>query len=332
LIGAEADADDDLDPPEVREIVLPEGLTGRIDRALADAAPELSRARIQALMGEGAVRHGGEAVTDLSAKPAPGLYRIEIPPPTPAIPQAEAIALGVLYEDAHLIVVDKPAGMAAHPAPGSETGTLVNALLAHCGASLSGIGGVARPGIVHRLDKDTSGIMVAAKTDAAHRGLAALFERHDIERVYIALTRGAPRQAKGSIATRIARSPHDRKKMAVVTRGGREAVTHYEMRRRYGPDARPLAAHVACRLETGRTHQIRVHLAHIGAPCLGDPLYGGGAPAPAVRAATASAGLGRQALHAAVLGFVHPITGEPLRFASDPPADMARTMEALELL
>jgi 23S rRNA pseudouridine1911/1915/1917 synthase len=329
LIGVEIE--DEVVAADIREVALTDDVSGRLDRALTDAAPELSRARVQALMAAGAVSRGEETLTDASAKAAPGLYLIEIPPPTPADPQPEAIPLTILFEDAHLIVVDKPAGMAAHPAPGSETGTLVNALLAHCGASLSGIGGVARPGIVHRLDKDTSGVMVAAKTDAAHRGLAALFERHDIERVYLALTRGAPKQNAGSVATRLGRSPHDRKKMA-VTRGGREAVTHYKVRRRYGPDVRPLAASVACRLETGRTHQIRVHLAHIGAPCLGDPIYGAGAPAPAVRAAMAEAGLHRQALHAAVLGFVHPITGAKLRFESDPPTDMARLTALLEIL
>ncbi len=328
MIGAETEDE----PGEIREVPLADDVVGRLDRALADAAPDLSRARIQALMAGGAVSRGDETLTDASAKAAPGLYLIEIPPPAPAEPQPEAIPLTVLFEDEHLIVIDKPAGMAAHPAPGSETGTLVNALLAHCGASLSGIGGVARPGIVHRLDKDTSGVMVAAKTDAAHRGLAALFERHDIERVYLALTRGAPKQSAGTVATRLGRSLHDRKKMAVLRSGGREAVTHYRVQQRYGPDARPLAARVACQLETGRTHQIRVHLAHIGAPCLGDPLYGAGAPAAAVRAAIAEAGLARQALHAAVLGFVHPITGEALRFESGFPEDLARLRSALERL
>jgi 23S rRNA pseudouridine1911/1915/1917 synthase len=317
---------------EVIELELAGDVSGRLDRALTDAAPQLSRARLQALMAGGAVTRAGAALTDAAAKAQPGRYRIAVPPPAPAIPQPEAIALSVRFEDAYLIVVDKPAGMAAHPAPGSETGTLVNALLAHCGASLSGVGGVARPGIVHRLDKDTSGVMVAAKTDAAHRGLAALFERHAIERQYVAFTRGAPRHAKGTAAARIARSPRDRKKMAVVRSGGREAVTHYETARIYGPADRPLAARLTCRLETGRTHQIRVHLASIGAPCLADPLYGAGPPAPAVKAAIAQAGLARQALHAAVLGFTHPITGEALRFETPLPPDLARLQAALERL
>jgi 23S rRNA pseudouridine1911/1915/1917 synthase len=306
--------------------------SGRLDRALADALPAFSRARLQALIGEGAISRDGAPVTDRSARAAPGLYRVVVPAPLPPDPGAEDLGLTVLFEDAHLIVVDKPAGMSAHPAPGSETGTLVNALIHHCGASLSGIGGVARPGIVHRLDKNTSGVMVAAKTDAAHRGLSALFAAHDIERLYIALTRGVPSPAQATIATRIGRSARDRKKMAVLRTGGRQAVTHYEVQTAFGPTGKPLAARVACRLETGRTHQIRVHLAHHGAPCLGDPAYGAGPPAPAVKMAIATAGLARQALHAAVLGFQHPVTGESLRFATNLPADMARLEAALRVL
>jgi 23S rRNA pseudouridine1911/1915/1917 synthase len=271
-------------------------------------------------------------VTDASARAAAGEYRLEIPPPTPAEQLPEAIPLSILYEDAQLVVLDKPAGIAIHPAPGSETGTLVNALLAHCGDSLSGVGGVARPGIVHRIDKETSGVVVVAKTDAAHQALSALFAAHDIERLYIALTRGALQPAKGVIEGAIARSTHDRKKMALVKTGGRRAVTHYAVERAFGPPEKPLAARVACRLETGRTHQIRVHLASKGAPCLGDPVYGSGVPAEPVRRAIAEAGLGRQALHAAVLGFRHPLTGEPLRFESPLPADMAKLQQLLEEL
>jgi 23S rRNA pseudouridine1911/1915/1917 synthase len=300
----------------------------RLDKALAARLPELSRARLQALIAEGRVSFAGRPVTSGSAKAQAGAYAVEVPPPEPAEPRPEAIPLSVLYEDAHLIVVDKPPGMAMHPAPGSETGTMVNALLAHCGASLSGIGGVARPGIVHRIDKETSGVIVAAKTDAAHQGLTALFAAHDIERAYVALTRGAPQPPWGTIEAAIARSTHDRKKMAIVKSGGRHAITHYRTERTFGPAEKPLAAKVICRLETGRTHQIRVHLASKGAPCLGDPVYGSGAPSPAVRAAIAEAGLSRQALHAAVLGFRHPVTGEALRFESPLPADMAK-LEAL---
>ena len=335
MIDAEPDdeGEDDALPPSGETLVVELAtVDGRLDRALADALPDLSRARIQALLAEGRVSRDGQAVRDAARRPEPGRYTLDLPSPAPAVPRPEAIPLSVLYEDAHLIVVDKPAGMAAHPAPGSVAGTLVNALLAHCGASLSGIGGVARPGIVHRLDKDTSGVMVAAKTDAAHRGLAALFERHDLERMYRAYVRGAPRAPRGTVATRLARSPRDRKKIAVVRRNGREAVTHYQVERSFGPDDHVLASRVACRLETGRTHQIRVHLAHIGAPCLGDPLYGAGAPAPAVKAAMAEAGLARQALHAAVLGFAHPITGQALRFETPPPEDLARLEAALERL
>ena len=254
-------AADDAGAYGLRVVALsPEDAEGRLDKALAARLPELSRARLQALIAEGRVTRAGAPVVG-SSRAQPGDYRLEIPAPVAAEPQPEAIPLVVLYEDAHLIVVDKPPGMAVHPAPGSESGTLVNALLHHCGDSLSGIGGVARPGIVHRIDKDTSGVIVAAKTDAAHQGLSALFATHDIDRVYVALTRGAPSPPRGTIEGAIARSTSDRKKMAIVKSGGRHAVTHYAVERAWGPAARPLAARVACRLETGRTHQIRVHLA-----------------------------------------------------------------------
>ncbi len=304
----------------------------RLDKALAAAFPSLSRARLQALLAEGAVRRDGQPITSGSAKAQAGLYAVIMPQVVAATPQPEAIPLTVLFEDADLIVIDKAPGMAAHPAPGCETGTLVNALLAHCGDSLSGIGGVARPGIVHRLDKDTSGVMVAAKSDRAHAGLSALFATHDIERTYIALTRGAPSPEKGRIQTQIGRSSSDRKKMAVLKTGGREAITDYVVQKTFGQPAKasaaPLAARVACTLHTGRTHQIRVHLASKGSPLLGDPVYGSGSPAIPVRAAVAEVGLTRQALHAAVLGFVHPVTGQALRFETAPPEDMQR-LEAL---
>jgi 23S rRNA pseudouridine1911/1915/1917 synthase len=335
--------DSEADPGPVEELeedavgvrivaVGPDDGGGRVDKLLSALLPDMSRGRIQALIAEGRVSRDGALVADASAKAIPGDYRLEIPPPVAAEPSPEAIPLTVLFEDAYLIVVDKPAGMAVHPAPGSENGTLVNALLHHAGASLSGIGGVARPGIVHRIDKDTSGIVVAAKTDAAHQGLSALFAAHDIDRVYIALTRGAPRAAKGTIEGAIGRSSSDRKKMALLKSGGRHAITHYAVERVFGPTERPLAARVACRLETGRTHQIRVHLASAGAPCLGDPTYGSGPPAEKVRQAIAQAGLTRQALHAAVLGFRHPVTGETLRFESPLPPDMATLQGLLEAL
>lgn len=304
----------------------------RLDKALAGALPQLSRARIQALIAAGAVRRDGAPVTNGSSKALAGAYEVILPPPEPAEPEPEAIALNILFEDADLIVVDKPAGMPAHPSHGHARGTLVNALLHHCAGSLSGVGGVARPGIVHRLDKDTSGVMVAAKSDAAHAGLSALFAAHDIERRYRAVTRGAPHPSKDRIETRIGRSSSDRKKMAVLRSGGREAVTDYRVLRPFGPAARPVAAEVECMLHTGRTHQIRVHMASRGAPLLGDPVYGSGGVAPAARAAMAQAGLDRQALHAAVLGFVHPITGQPLRFETDPPEDIQALIRALEEL
>ena len=327
--------DDDLSPASAPAEVLEARIHAsgvRLDKALAEAFPTLSRARLQALLAEGAVSRDGAVLTSGSAKAQPGLYVVVLPPVAPATPQPQAIPLTVLYEDADLIVIDKPAGMAAHPAPGTPDGTLVNALLAHCGDSLSGIGGVARPGIVHRLDKDTSGVMVAAKTDRAHQGLSALFATHDIERTYIALTRGAPSPSRARIVTRIGRSTGDRKKMAVLKAGGREAITDYVVQTTFGEPARaggaPLAARVACTLHTGRTHQIRVHLSSKGSPILGDATYGSGSAAIPVRAAIAEAGLARQALHAAVLGFVHPVTGEQMRFETAPPTDMLR-LEAL---
>lgn len=309
----------------------------RLDKVLGHALDGLSRARLQALIAESRLFFVPDAgaprlVTDGSAKAQAGLYRVIVPAPIAAEPAAEDIPLTVLYEDAYLIVVDKPAGMAAHPAPGNYTGTLVNALLHHCRGSLSGVGGVARPGIVHRLDKETSGVMVAAKTDAAHQGLSALFSTHDIDRLYIALTRGAPHPANGTIETRLGRSPHDRKKMAILKSGGREAITHYRTEAVFGPAGKPVAARIACRLETGRTHQIRVHMASKSTPCLGDPVYGGGQPVAGVRAVIDEIGFKRQALHAAVLGFVHPITGETLRFETPLPADMAALEAGLKSL
>jgi 23S rRNA pseudouridine1911/1915/1917 synthase len=327
--------EDEADVPasEILEVELGPAEAGqRLDKVLAAAAPDISRARLQALIDEGRVSRGGRVLTSASAKALAGRYEIELPPPVAAEPEPQDIPLRVLFEDAHLIVIDKAAGMAAHPAPGSPDRTLVNALLHHCRGSLSGIGGLARPGIVHRLDKDTSGVMVAAKSDAAHAGLAEQFSRHDVERLYIALVRGAPHPASGRVETLIGRSPHDRKKMAVLKSGGRVAITNYATENSYGPATKPLAARVACRLQTGRTHQIRVHLASKGNPCLGDPLYGSGPPAPAVREAIAEAGLRRQALHAAVLGFIHPITGQKLRFETPLPRDMASLEILLEAL
>ncbi len=332
--------DDDL-PPEGLDIgdmvarvvtIPPEAAGARLDKTLAEHVDDLSRARIQALMAQGLISLGGNVLTDASAKAQPGDYQVLIPPPAPAEPQPEAIPLSILYEDADLIVVEKPPGMAVHPAPGNETGTLVNALLHHCGDSLSGIGGVARPGIVHRIDKETSGVLVAAKSDAAHQGLSKLFATHDIDRVYIALVRGAPHPAKATIVSRLGRSSYDRKKIAVLKTGGREAITHYRTERTFGPPDKPTAARISCQLETGRTHQIRVHMASRGTPCLGDPVYGSGPPAAPVREAIAQAGLTRQALHAAVLGFVHPVTGETLRFESPLPADMAQLEANLSAL
>lgn len=313
--------DEELPEGETRTLIVSEKQAGdRLDRVLADVCEDLSRARLQALIKDGHLTFDGTAVPDGKSKAKAGTYTLFVPAPIAAIPEPQDLRLEVLFEDAHLIVINKPAGMAAHPAVGTPDGTLVNALLHHCGETLSGIGGVLRPGIVHRLDKDTSGVMVAAKSDAAHQGLSALFSKHDIDRLYVALVRFAPNPPKGTVATLLGRSTHDRQKMAVLKSGGREAITHYQTLEAYG-QGRVLASKIACRLETGRTHQIRVHMAHLGCPCLGDPVYGSGAAPKAVAEAIKAVGFARQALHAAVLGFVHPITGETLRFETHPPED-----------
>ena len=258
---------------------------------------------------------------DPASKATPGgTYRVAVPEPAPAHNAAQAIALIVVFEDEHLIVIDKQAGLVVHPAAGNLDGTLVNALLHHCGGTLSGIGGVARPGIVHRIDKDTSGLMVAAKTDRAHVGLAKQFADHSIERRYHAITAGQPRPATGTVDAPLARSPTNRKKIAVVA-GGKRAVTHYRTLALLDG-----AALVECRLETGRTHQVRVHLASLGHPLLGDPVYG---RASARTALLARLGFARQALHAARLGFVHPISGKPMSWDSAAPRDMQELLTAL---
>ncbi len=296
---------------------------GRADKVLAEASG-LSRARVQALIAEGRVAVAGSALASPSARLAAGsAIVIALPPPAPLAAIAQDIPLVVVHEDADLIVVDKPAGLVVHPAAGNADGTLVNALLHHCRGRLSGIGGVARPGIVHRIDKDTSGLLVVAKSDAAHEGLARQFADHSIARTYLAVTAGHPRPAAGTITARLGRSDRDRKKMAVLADDaarGKHAVTHYRTL-----EALDGAALVECRLETGRTHQVRVHLAHIGHPLLGDPVYGR-TPA-ALKPVLARLGFARQALHAASLGFVHPVTGEPLLFEAPLPADMRELID-----
>ncbi|WP_414468140.1 RluA family pseudouridine synthase [Methylobacterium currus] len=323
---------------DVRDGVIPPGEgSERLDRALARLWPDLSRSRLQALIRDGQVTLEGAAAGDPSAKVVGGQrVAVTVPPPRPAEPEPEARDLAVVHEDDDLIVIDKPAGLVVHPGAGNDSGTLVNALIAHCGASLSGIGGVARPGIVHRLDKDTTGLMVVAKTDLAHQDLSAQFADHGrtgpLERAYLALVWGLPAPATGTIDAALARSERNREKIVVVREGrGRHAITHYRLEAALGTQE-PVGL-VRCRLETGRTHQIRVHLAHRGHPLLGDAVYGAAFRTKANRlgaeARAALDALGRQALHAALLGFRHPRTGESLRFESPPPADMARLIAAL---
>ena len=321
-----------LGEPTNYTVPVPKDKTGgRLDRLLADALPDLSRTRIKRLIESGHVirsekgRRESEpnalaTATDPSRNVRAGeIYVVRVPKPEPAIPVAQDIPLTVVFEDDDLIVIDKPAGLVVHPAAGHSDGTLVNALLAHCGDSLSGIGGVTRPGIVHRLDKDTSGLMVAAKNDVAHHHLARLFHDHDLERAYYALVWGVLKSREGEIEGNIGRSPANRKKMAVLRRGGKTALTRYKVIRVLGG----IASLVRCDLATGRTHQIRVHMTHLGHPVIGDPLYGG-PQRGRLRDATPSllemvSRLHSQALHAFLIGFNHPKSGNYLRFKSEKP-------------
>lgn len=320
---------------------------GRIDRLLASHFPELSRSRLQQVVRAGGVSVDGVVLATPSAKVAAGAtLELALPEPEPALPVARAIPLDILHEDADLIVLNKPAGMVVHPAAGHHDDTLVNALLAHCGDSLSGVGGVRRPGIVHRLDKDTSGVMVVAKNDRAHQALSTQFADHGrtgpLQRAYLALAWGAPPTARLTVSKPLARSVHNREKIVVVKEGaGREAITHVSVERHYGPFAgggskqrEPVAALLRCALETGRTHQIRVHMAAIGHPLLGDPLYGAGFSTRAHRlpqdAQLALQHLGRQALHACLLGFAHPTSGETMTFEAPPPDDLATLIAILD--
>jgi 23S rRNA pseudouridine1911/1915/1917 synthase len=321
-----------------RIAVAPEEQGERLDRVLASRVAGLSRSRLKALILAGEVAIGDRRVDDPGYRlKADETVTVRVPPPEAPEPEGEAIPLSVAYEDDDIIVIDKPAGLVVHPAAGHWTGTLVNALIAHCGASLSGVGGVRRPGIVHRLDKDTTGLMVVAKTDAAHQALAAQFADHGrtgpLVRSYLAFVWGVPDRPRGTIDAPLDRHPHARDKRA-VRKGGREAITHWEVLERYnGNDGKPIASLIACRLETGRTHQIRVHLAHIGHPLLGDDAYGAGFRTkvallrPPAREALVA--LGRQALHANLLGFAHPASGATLSFRSPLPPDLAALRVAL---
>ena len=334
----------DIDYP-VSLAVEAEQAGQRLDRYLSQhselAGASLSRTRLQALAEGGHVTvDGAPAVTASQKLRAGQIIVLDVPPPEPAEPAGEDIALDVVFEDEHLLVIDKPAGLVVHPGAGHATGTLVNALIHHCGASLSGIGGVARPGIVHRLDKDTSGLLVVAKTDAAHHGLSRLFADHgrtlSLTRRYLALVWGAPERAAGMVDAPIGRHATQREKMAVVKAAkGREAITHFRVEQAFGADrsGRARVSRVTCELETGRTHQIRVHMAHIGHPVVGDAVYAAGYRTRenllGAAAQMALAALGRQALHAAVLGFEHPVTGEELMFESALPQDMANLVAVL---
>ena len=330
--------------PKTKAITVqaPDSAAGqRLDAALADAIDGLSRSRLKALIVDGHLTLDGAPLRQPSRKVAAGeRFTLVVPDATPAVPQGQDIPLAILYEDDDLIVIDKPPGLVVHPAPGNPDRTLVNALIAHCGPGLTGIGGVRRPGIVHRLDKDTSGVMVAAKTATAHASLSAQFAARSVDRAYRAIAWGAPKPPSGDIETLIGRSPRNRKKMAVVSRNGKPALTHYQTEKHLGPAHAPLVSLLTCKLSTGRTHQIRVHLAHIGHPLIGDPVYGraqnrqrgrrGSSVSPEARAVMAA--FPRQALHAFRLGLDHPASGERLFFETLLPNDMISLIDILESL
>ena len=317
--------------PDPIRVIAPESAAGqRADRFLADAIGSLSRSRVKGLIEAGrATRDGTTMAAPAEPVRAGSVYVLQPPEVVDAVPQAQAIPFDILYEDRDLLVLDKPAGLVVHPAPGNEDGTLVNALLAHCGDSLPGIGGERRPGIVHRLDRDTTGVMVVAKTEEALASLGAAFAARDLERAYLALVWGLPAPPAGEIEAAVGRDPRDRKRMAVVAKGGKKALTRYRTLQAFGASASLLE----CRLATGRTHQIRVHLASIGHPVVGDPVYLRRIPASAKGLAEPVRGalldFPRQALHAKSLGFRHPRTGEALSFESAPPADMQGLLEEL---
>jgi len=322
-----------------RAVVASEQAGWRLDRFLAAALGDISRSRLQQLLHSGAVTHTRKTIRDGNFRVKPGeAYTVHVPPPAPAVPRGQDIPLQVVYEDKDLIVIEKPAGLVVHPAAGNPDGTLVNALIAHCGTSLSGVGGVARPGIVHRLDKDTSGLLVAAKNERAMGSLAKQFANHTIERAYHAIVLGAPRAGNGIVEGQIGRNPFDRKRMAVLRGGGKQARTRYRLVEKFGDPGKPFASLIECRLETGRTHQIRVHLTHIGHPLIGDPSYGKSRQAPRAKstaqevAFAAASNFPRQALHAYILGFQHPTLHKTMRFESRWPADLAELISALRSL
>jgi 23S rRNA pseudouridine1911/1915/1917 synthase len=328
---------EDSPTAEPLDISVPPGAEGeRIDRLLANTLPDRSRSFLKRLIEDGCLDAAGEhgaTIIEPSYRVKPGeRFLLRIPASVDPEPLGENIPLNVVFEDDDLIVINKPPGLVVHPAPGNLTGTLVNALIAHCGASLKGIGGVRRPGIVHRLDKDTSGIMVSAKTGPAHEGLTRQFADHSIERAYAAFVWGMPSPSQGTIEGNIGRSPRNRKKMAVLALGGKTALTNYRTEAAYAAGAASL---VECRLETGRTHQIRVHMAHIGHAVIGDPVYGGGSTRARMsqlspEASNMIAGFRRQALHARLLGFEHPISGEFQQFEAVLPDDLAALAQNLQ--